>query len=235
MFLHQRFGSHCLIRVKVGFSNSVKSFLAGGQPERIVTESLSEHAWVELRKMGYNKSKYHLITYRLIRVELSSGESEVLMSSLLREDFTVADFADLYRQRWGIETCFDYLKNIFKAPVFSGYSAQSCRQDLFSVAIMFNLQSLLLPAGAAALTHKCSKRKATYQFNGNVHLERFKRHIPTLLLANLFTLKACLATLIKEAVRSLERVRLYRNKPRKDKILRANDRHMHECNYKPAI
>ena len=235
LFLHQHFGSHCLIRLRVDFSNTVKAFLSSGQAQSIICEHLNEHAWVELRKMGYKKSKYHLITYQLIRVELSSGESEVLMSSLLTEDFTVADFADLYRQRWGIETCFDYLKNIFKAPVFSGYSTQACSQDLFSVAIMFNMQTLLIASAAPAMTSKCDKRKASYQINRNVSLESLKRNLPAIFTAGLSLLKATLAFLLSRFLQSLERVRLYRSKPRKEKILRANNRHQTEYSYKPAI
>ena len=69
----------------------------------VVTETLPETCWRELRKMSYKKSKYHKITYRLIRVELPN-ETEVLATTLLDERFIPADFAELYRLRWGIET-----------------------------------------------------------------------------------------------------------------------------------
>jgi hypothetical protein len=49
---------------------------------------------------------------KLIKVRLESGESEVLMTSLLgREKYRMRDFKWLYDKRWGVETHPDRLKN----------------------------------------------------------------------------------------------------------------------------
>jgi hypothetical protein len=74
IFLHRHHGSNCLIRMKKGGFHQVRNFLASGLMEMLVTETLQERAWRELRKTGLPKSKYHTLTYRLIRVELSTGE-----------------------------------------------------------------------------------------------------------------------------------------------------------------
>jgi hypothetical protein len=129
-FLHQHYQSPCLIRMKTRSTcRQVSAFLASGRQETTVTETLNERAWRELRKMKINKSKYHSLTYRLIRVELSTGETEVLLTTLLSPFFSPGDFAWLYGKRWGVETCFDQIRNLMKAPVFSGYSPLACRQD----------------------------------------------------------------------------------------------------------
>ncbi len=162
------------MKTRGGF-HQVRDFLASGLMETQVTETLQERAWRELRKTGLPKSKYHTLTYRLIRVELSSGETEVLLTTLLSPSFTVADFAFLYGKRWGVETCFDQLKNLFKAPIFSGYSALACKQDLWSVAIMFNLQTILMLAAQPLLKERCKLRRRAYQINRNVSLNSLKR------------------------------------------------------------
>jgi hypothetical protein len=46
-----------------------------------------------------------------------------------------------------------------ESPVFSGYSALACRQDLWAVAILFNLQTLVITAAEPELTKRCSKKK----------------------------------------------------------------------------
>ncbi len=236
VFLHQRYGSHCLVRMKThSTSHQVKNFLQTSRQEQVVTENLTENAWRELRKMGIAKSKYHLITYRLIRVKLSTGEVEVLLTSLLSPAFTVADFAFLYGKRWGVETCFDQLKNLFKAPIFSGYSALICRQDLWSVAIMFNLQTILMLAAEPLLKERCKQRNYTYQINRNVTLDSLKRGLTNLFVNGWRGLVEKLSFLIHRFLESLERVVQVEPRPRKPKMSRLNARHQTEFNYKAAI
>lgn len=236
VFLHQRYGSHCLVRMKThSTSHQVKNFLQTASPELVVTENLSENAWRELRKMGIAKSKYHLITYRLIRVVLSTGEVEVLLTSLLSPAFTVADFALLYGKRWGVETCFDQVKNLFKAPVFSGYSALACKQDLWSVAIMFNLQTILMLAAEPLLKEKCKPRKRPYQINRNVSLDSLKRGLTGLFVNGWRSLVETLSFLLHRFLESLERILVVEPRPRKPKMSRLNERHQTEFNYKAAI
>jgi hypothetical protein len=236
VFLHLRYGSPCLVRMKTNApSNQVKAFLESKKKDHILTETLKENAWRELRKMGINKSKYHSITYRLIRVELSTGETEVLLTTLLSPLFSVEDFAWLYGKRWGVETCFDQLKNLFKAPVFSGYSALACKQDLWSVAIMFNLQSVLITAAEPELKKRCSKRTAPYQINRNVSLDSLKRNLHALFLSGLKALKSTLNFLSERFLSSLEQVLQVEPRPRIKKKSRLNERHQTEYNYKAAI
>jgi hypothetical protein len=185
--------------------------------------------------MGIAKSKYHLITYRLIRVVLSTGEVEVLLTSLLSPAFTVADFAFLYGKRWGVETCFDQLKNLFKAPIFSGYSALVCRQDLWSVAIMFNLQTILMLAAEPLLKERCKHRKHLNQINRNVSLESLKRGLKCLFVSGWRSLLEKLSFLLHSFLESLERILIVEPRPRKPKMSRLNARHQTEFNYKAAI
>jgi hypothetical protein len=236
VFLHLHYGSPCLIRMKTRHSfTSVANFLTTGQAQTTVTEPLQERAWRELRKMGLHKSRYHSVTYRLIRVELSTGETEVLLTTLLSPLVTVEDFAWLYGKRWGVETCFDQIKNLMKAPVFSGYSALACRQDLWAVAILFNLQTIVMLAAEPELKKRCAKRKTPYQINRNVGLDSLRRRLHSLFLSGLKALESALEFLIERFLKSLERVLEVVPRPRKKKKSRLNERHQTEYNYKAAI
>ena len=236
VFLHLHYGSPCLIRMKTKHSfNSISAFLASGKAQTTVTENLQERAWRELRKMGLQKSKYHQVTYRLIRVELSTGETEVLLTTLLSPFFSVEDFAWLYAKRWGVETCFDQLKNLMKAPVFSGYSALVCKQDLWAVAILFNLQSLVILAAEPELKKRSAKRETPYRINRNVSLDSLKRSLHSLFLSGLKALQNTLDFLLERFLKSLERVLEVAPRPRTKKMSRLNERHQTELNYKAAI
>jgi hypothetical protein len=236
LFLHQFHHSHCLIRCKTTGSNTIQAFLDAGQSDALITEPLNERAWRQLRKLGHQKSSYHTLTYRLIRVELPSGETEVLMTTLL-EGFTVADFSYLYQQRWGIETVFDQVKNLLKAGVFSGYSAHSCQQDLWALPIVFNLQTVLMLAGEPALKKRCRKRAKAYQINRNVGLDSLKRNLNAVLLANSRSLEKTLDWLLERFLQNLERIKdpVEPMARKAQKSLRANERHWTEYNYKPAV
>ncbi|TAK45892.1 MAG: hypothetical protein EPO28_03160, partial [Saprospiraceae bacterium] len=103
-FLHQHYGSHCIIRMPVGFSNTVKTFVSSGKKEQIITEKLSYKSRTVLNELGISVNVQTTITYRLIRVMLSTGEVEVLLTTLLdTKRFKHAYFAEIYRKRWGIE------------------------------------------------------------------------------------------------------------------------------------
>jgi hypothetical protein len=147
----------------------------------------------------------------------------------------VEDFAFLYGKRWRVETCFDQLKNLFKAPVFSGYSAQACRQDLWSVAIMFNLQTILMLAAEPLLKERCKQRRRVYQINRNVSLESLKRALTGLLVSGWRSLLDSLSFLIHRFLESIERIVEVEPRPRKPKMSRLNERHKTEFNYKAAI
>jgi hypothetical protein len=159
----------------------------------------------------------------------------VLLTTLLSPAFTVADFAWLYGKRWGVETCFDQLKNLFKAPIFSGYSALACKQDLWAVAIMFNLQTILMLAAQPLLQERCKKRKRTYQINRNVSLAGLKSALTHLFVRGWKSLLDTLSFLIHRFLESLERILVVESRPRKPKMSRLNARHQTEFNYKAAI
>ncbi len=134
-----------------------------------------------------------------------------------------------------METCFDQLKNLFKAPLFSGYSALACKQDLWSVAIMFNLQTILILAAEPLLKEKCKKRKRAYQINRNVSLASLKSGLTSLFVNGWKSVLDTLSFLIHRFLESLERILIVEPRPRKPKMSRLNARHHTEFNYKAAI
>ncbi len=76
----------------------------------------------------------------------------------------------------------------------------------WAVAILFNLQSILILAAEPELKKRCSKRKTPYQINRNVSLDSFKRKLHSLFLSSLKALQNTLDFLLDRFLRFVERV-----------------------------
>jgi hypothetical protein len=114
-----------------------------------------------------NIHKGDSVTLRVVKVVLPSGEIEVLATSFLDADFMpIADLAYLYQLRWGIETCFDKLKNQLLLTCFSGLKPQAILQDIYATIFTFNLHQLFVNEAQVIVNqeHKPSKK---YQYAVN--------------------------------------------------------------------
>lgn len=77
---------------------------------------------------------------RLIRATLSTGETEVLATSLRDTDaFPTHLFADLYQRRWGIETTYRRLKQTLTLENASGRTVGAVQQDIQACQLLKNL------------------------------------------------------------------------------------------------
>ena len=93
-------GSDCA-RVRHDFHSEVKAFVADGAKERIVVLTPNAASMRQCREGHLPADPLHV---RLIRVELESGEVEVLITSLRdTKAYPYCAFAKLYALRWGIE------------------------------------------------------------------------------------------------------------------------------------
>jgi hypothetical protein len=87
---------------------------------------------------------------RLVKIDLADGEVEVVATSLLdAKAVPAAMLKTLYGWRWGIETYYDRLKNIFEVERFSGRNGRSIEQDFFGVIFLTTLESVLSKAAEA--------------------------------------------------------------------------------------
>ena len=81
---------------------------------------------------------------RLIRVELDSGESEVLITSLINcEKYPSHLFAALYHDRWPVEEDYKVMKCQIELENFSGQSELSVYQDFHARIFLKNITSML--------------------------------------------------------------------------------------------
>lgn len=84
------------------------------------------------------------IRLRLIKVILSTGETEVLATSLFDEDkYQPDDFQHLYNLRWGVETFFSKIKGRLSLENFTGKTVEAVKQDFWSTIFISNFETLM--------------------------------------------------------------------------------------------
>lgn len=85
------------------------------------------------------------IKIKLVRVILSTGEVEVLATSLLDEnDFKYSEFKYLYSLRWGVETFFSKLKSRLGLENFTGKTVEAIKQDFWSTIFISNFETIMV-------------------------------------------------------------------------------------------
>jgi hypothetical protein len=240
-FWHDKNGSKYVIRLKTEFSNTVKKFMESADNEAFITEPLSEKTCKRLKKEGIVKSKLDMISYRLVKVFLPTGETEVLMTNL-DNSFTINDLAELYRLRWGIETCFLCLKSHQMLGIFSGYSEKAVLQDIWCNLLFYNMQTITSLEATLQAKYISQKRKNNpsknkkkenggYQVNRNIGAGTLRDYWFDLWEKQDKGLEKILEEMQIYYLQSLEMISP-KQAERKRKMIRTNDRHQTEKNYK---
>ena len=140
IFEHQQRATDFLMRVKVGWSNQVKTFVASGLDSQQIDLRVAKNE--PIKDKLYNHQT--VISVRFVRVTLPTGEIEVLITSLLDEmEYPSSIFKWLYFQRWKIETRYDILKNVLRLENFSGLSETVILQDFYIILLIANIEAIL--------------------------------------------------------------------------------------------
>jgi len=87
-----------------------------------------------------------------MKFTLPSGETEVILTTLCDiVAFPKQEFYTIYGKRWGQETYFNRIKNIFEVERFSGQTVESIRQDFFGIIFLATLEGTLVQPAQAEL------------------------------------------------------------------------------------
>lgn len=106
------------------------------------------------------------IQVRLVRVELESGEAEVLITSLTdMEQYPHHLFASLYHDRWPVEEDYKTMKCRIEIENFTGKSALSVYQDFHARVFSKNLTAMLTFTAQEQVELSTAERKQSYRIN----------------------------------------------------------------------
>lgn len=194
-----------LMRVKTSFSGLVKDFEKSRKKSRVVAIYPGKNTKVPDKEYTKNSP----IKVRLIRIELSKGNVEILMTSLLDNDlYPTSRFKELYFKRWGVETFYDELKNKLRIEHFSGYSNQSILQDFKAALFVSNVQTLIVSELEDELKESNRGKKYNYKVNTNISYGLIKNRVVALFLDERST-----GTDIVEELKSLYKLHLVPIRP----------------------
>lgn len=169
---HRDLGRHFCMRLQRSLFKETDDFFDSGQTDQIVQ--------IEASKKRRGQCRFHGVSFcpmvlRLIRVELSSGEVEVLATSLLDSELYPTElFAELYHERWGHEEGYKHLKIHAELQNWTGKQLHTVFQDIHAKLLTLNLTAMQETVAQVLVDQKTEKRKHRYQVNHAQALSRMK-------------------------------------------------------------
>jgi hypothetical protein len=126
------------VRLKDDWWLKVKDFTESDEIERIVTFTLPKK---DRKKLAdYPHMQDAAITCRLVKIELETGEKEILCTSLTdTERYQYKEFDSLYHFRWNEEEAYKLLKSRIELENFSGKTAKAVKQDFHAKVFLMTL------------------------------------------------------------------------------------------------
>lgn len=234
LMLHQERERLFVMRCKAGFNKEVKAFMTSDATDTITYFTATDDAKRILYGHGFIISDQTKVKVRLVKIKLSSGETEVLITNLYDKVlYTDEDLSYLYFLRWGIETNYGKEKNQLQLEQFSGHRVLCIKQDYHATLFVANLQSLIEKQSKAYLNAVSKQRKYRYKINKNVSWAALKNNLFKLFLME--NAEQILMYLQHVFEQCLEPVRPNRSHERVKKSKRLHGKYQTLTNYKRAI
>lgn len=194
----------------------VCDFIESGLQEQIVELCAPYSSVKDCQTLGLDTNR---IAVRLIRIELDSGETEVLITSLLdTQRYPYQVFKDLYHQRWPVEEDYKSMKCWLELENFTGKTVHSVYQDFHAKIFAKNLTSILCFPIQCLLEGQGKKVKHPHQVNFAQALSKMKHVIVLLFQKPLQALEPMIMDLHDIFQRTTEPVRPGRSYPRTHKV-----------------
>lgn len=173
--------------------------------------SMKRRSKKDLGKLRTYNLPTQLDGLRLVSIQLSSGEKEVLVTNLKREDYNIQDLKKLYHQRWGVEESYKTFKKTLHIEHFSGKSAQSVKQDFYARVFMLNMASMIRSQGIDN-DQRASGNRYQQQSNKTQVLAKTKDFLTDIFYSN--QIRKVIRQMLKILEKRLEIIRPNRSFPR---------------------
>jgi hypothetical protein len=195
-------------RVPLNFHKDIAGFIESGKSQQIITMTASGHAKSRCRKMNLSTEP---LTLRMVRVDLPSGETEVLFTSVLDANAIPCKcFKELYHQRWGVEEDYKLMKSRLVVEHFSGKSVHAIEQDFHAKILTKNIMMFFVESAQTELEEKTSHRQLSYRVNTTGALGILKDRLVRMICAKT-PLVAELNRVIRKMSRNNDAIRPERN------------------------
>jgi len=194
----------------------VKKFYLSGKKEQIVKIKTSPQSARQCREMGLDTNS---IKVRMIRVELESGETEILVTSLTdMQKLPYELFSDLYHSRWPVEEDYKTLKYRLEVENFSGKTMHSVYQDFHAKVFSKNLASVIASTTKNEIAKKSEPLMYVHQINFAQALSKMKNTIVLLFKRSIDIVAELVKDLRTIFIQTSEAVRPNRKFPRNHRV-----------------
>lgn len=122
------------------------------------------------------------IAFRVVNVELSTGEIETLITNLSDKIFSKEDLYKLYGIRWGSETNYHELKESMKVEAISSTFDCIIKQEIYATMMVYNLITSITNDLEEQIDQ--SKYKNKQKINFNMAVGFTKRYLVLILIEN---------------------------------------------------
>lgn len=161
----------------------------------------------------------------LIRVELDTGESELLITSLTDKEKYLYDlFAELCHLGWPVEKDYKTLKYRLQVENFSGKSVPPVYQDFHAKILSKNFSAVVASTTRKEIEKKGMRCKYPQQINFTQALSKMKNTIVSLFNRPFQLLEFIISKIQKIFIQTTESVRTGRKFPRNHKV---KQKHFH--------
>lgn len=126
-----------------------------------IDEATQEDCYLTI---NYQKQPYKV---RVIKLELPTGETEILLTNLGRKAFKKSEFMELYFKRWPIETKYNTLKNKLEIENFTGRTLISVQQDFYATMYISNLVSITKIMSDEEIKKQTENKELKYKYQTN--------------------------------------------------------------------
>jgi hypothetical protein len=205
-------GAHFCARVKRKQWKVVRQFYNSGKKEKIISLPVASTSIKTCKEMGLDLKPLKL---RLLRVELDTGEAEILITSLLDKAlYPHEQFCELYHLRWPVEEDYKTMKRWIEIENFSGKSVLSVYQDFHARVFSKNLTSALAFQTQSTIDELTEDRKYRYQPNFAQALSKVKDVIPLLFIRSADKISKIIEEVLDIIIKTVEPIRPGRKYPR---------------------
>ena len=205
-------GSNFCARVQRKRWKIVRQFYNSGKKEKVIALPVFPSSIKQCKKMGLDLKPIKL---RLIRVELDTGEVEILITSLLDKKLYPHElFGELYYMRWPVEEDYKTMKQWIEIENFSGKSVLSIYQDFYAKVFSKNLASVLAFPTRTAIDINTRNNQHQYKMNYAQMLSKIKDVIPLFFIRSADMVLSLISDLHKIIIETIEPVRPGRKYPR---------------------
>jgi hypothetical protein len=157
-------------RISYKLSREVKKFYMSGKKEQIVKIQPSTTSILKCFEMGRDKKT---IKVRMIRIELSSGETEILITSLSdTKKYPYEIFCELYHKRWPVEEDYKTMKYRPEVKNFSGKTVHSVYQDFHAKVFSKNMTTVIASTTKNEISKKSESLMYVHQINSHKYFQK---------------------------------------------------------------